>query len=259
MNIDLKINPSETEKQIVSIIKETVDGAGFSRVVLGLSGGIDSAVSCVLAVKAIGAENVFPVMLPYEKMNNESIKDAYLIIESLRIISSNVMTVNVQKIVDQFMRLNFGTDNLRKGNIIARVRMTCLFDLAKKHRALVLGTENKTENLLGYYTRFGDAASDIEPISHLYKTQVRQLAEFLKIPEKIIKKAPTAGLWERQTDEGDFGFSYEEADKVLLYVDGNKYKEAIVQLGVKEETVKAVLKRVEKNKFKKNLPLTVDH
>ena len=254
----LTINPSETEKQIVSFIKNTVDQAGFFRVVVGLSGGIDSAVSCALAVEALGAENVFPVMLPYGKLNDEATKDARSVIKSLQIPHTNITVIDIQKIVEQFVSLNFGMDKLRKGNIIARVRMTCLFDLSKKYQALVLGTENKTEHLLGYYTRFGDAASDIEPLIHLYKTQVRQLAVHLNIPWKIIDKVPSAGLWEEQTDEGEFGFTYEDADKVLsLYVDGNKNEEEVVQLGVKEETFNKIVKRLKINSFKCKLPYTL--
>jgi len=131
------------------------------------------------------------------------------------------------------------------------MRMILLFDLAKKYKALVLGTENKTEHLLGYFTRFGDSASDIEPIRHLYKTQVRKLAKYLKIPEKIIKKTPTAGLWQGQTDEREFGFSYGEADQILLlYLDQKKNVEEIVNKGIKLEQVEKVVKRLKANEFK---------
>lgn len=258
MSNNLSINPSETEKQIVSFIKETAGRTGFSRMVLGLSGGIDSAVVCCLAVSALGNKNVLPILLPYGKLNEKAKEDARLVIESLQIPSSNITTLDIQKIVDQFVGSDFGTDKLRKGNVIARVRMTCLFDLAKKYRALVLGTENKTENLLGYYTRFGDSASDIEPLVHLYKTQVRQLAAYLKIPEKIISNIPTAGLWQGQTDEGEFGFSYDLADRILFYFFDRKLKEEeIIKKGISEETVNKVLERFKANSFKHKLPFSL--
>jgi len=144
-------------------------------------------------------------------------------------------------------------DRIRLGNIIARVRMIILFDLAKKHNALVCGTENKSEKLLGYFTRFGDAASDIEPISHLYKTQVRELANYLKLPQKIIEAKPTAGLWPGQTDEGEFGFTYQEADNVLsLYFDKKISTKKIRSLGYKNAL--KILAFAKKNSFKEKVP-----
>ena len=131
--------------------------------------------------------------------------------------------------------------------------MIVLFDLAKKVNGLVCGTENKSENLLGYFTRFGDQASDIEPIAHLYKTQVYELAKYLKVPEAIIKQSPTAGLWQGQTDEGEFGFTYEEADQVLhLYFDQHQSVEKIEQRGLKN--AKAIIERVKQNGFKHQVP-----
>jgi len=139
---------------------------------------------------------------------------------------------------------------------MARTRMIILFDQAKRHEALVCGTENKSEHLLGYFTRFGDSASDIEPITHLYKTQVYQLAKYLKIPEEIIQTQPTAGLWENQTDEGEFGFTYEEADQVLyLFHDRNKSLNEIINLGFKN--TEKIIKRVKQNEFKRKTPYTI--
>ena len=133
--------------------------------------------------------------------------------------------------------------------------MILLFDLAKRENALVLGTENKTEHLLGYFTRFGDEASDVEPIRNLYKTQVRQLAPYLGIPKKIIEKTPTAGMWAGQTDEGEFGFTYEDADKILtLYREQKKTAEEIGKEGLKKDVIEKVLGRMKVNEFKHRLP-----
>jgi NAD+ synthase len=135
------------------------------------------------------------------------------------------------------------------------MRMIYVFDQAKKRKALVVGTENKTEHYLGYFTRFGDEASDVEPLRELYKTQVYEVAENLQIPERLRVKAPTAGLWEGQTDEGEFGFTYADADKILsLMIDEKKSREEIIKSFRKENVVEAVLKRVKQNEFKHHLP-----
>lgn len=255
MTIDLSIDPSQTTEKIVTFIKETVAKAGFSKVVVGLSGGIDSAVSCALSVRAIDASNVYPCIFPYGELNQEGLEDAKTVIDTLQIPQGNVTTIDLKPLVDPMVQTDSSMGDLRRGNIMVRLRMLLLFDQAKKRNALVLGTENKTEHLLGYFTRFGDEASDMEPIMHLFKTQVRQLATYLKIPEKIIANVPTAGMWHGQTDEGEFGFTYTEADGILyLYVDKKKSKEEIVGAGFVTNTVERVLERMQKNKFKHDLP-----
>ncbi|MBI5452578.1 NAD+ synthase [Candidatus Gottesmanbacteria bacterium] len=275
MFIDLSLNPAKTAVEIVRFIKNTVHNAGFSRVVVGLSGGIDSVVTTTLAVKTLGSSNVYVGLFPYGELNKQAVEDAKLIIGQLGIPPSNVALIDIKPLVDviysssearssrpaspagrQARTINIGS--LRNGNIMVRVRMILLYDLSKRFKALVLGTENKTEHLLGYFTRFGDEASDIEPIRHLYKTQLKQLAIYLDIPEKIIKKPPTAGMWQGQTDEGEFGFTYEEADKILyLYADLRKKREEIEKMGFKKEIVEKVISRVEKNKFKHKLPHSI--
>ncbi len=224
---------AETEK-IITFIKNIFQKEGFNRAVVAVSGGIDSSVALVLIVKALGAENVYVLQLPYK---NQETENSDLILDFVKIPLKNRVKINIGKIVD-----GFGVkDKARLGNIMARVRMIYCFDLAKKLNALVVGTENKSEKLLGYYTRFGDEAADIEPIIHLYKTQVRQLARELKISEKIINQAPTAGLWPGQTDEVDLGFTYKEADQVLQG---------------KKQNIK-VQKRLKQVDFKKRVPYTL--
>jgi len=257
MKINLAINTKQTTERIINFIKKTLGKAGFSKVIIGLSGGIDSAVSCALGVRALGEKNVFVGIFPYGKLNKEGLSDAKQLVRQLHIPDANIIIYDIQPPVDQILKLDPSSGKIRKGNIIARVRMTILFDLAKKHQALVLGTENKTEYLLGYFTRFGDEASDIEPVRGLYKTQVRQLAKYFKLPPKIIDAVPTAGLWQGQSDEDEFGFTYAEADKILhLYKDLKKSREEIEKIGFKEETVKKVINRLQENEFKHLLPYT---
>ena len=259
MSVDLSINPEKETERITKFIRESVYNAGFSKVIVGLSGGIDSATSCCLAVKALGAENVLVGLFPFGNLYKEGLEDAKILINHLKIPSSSVKSVDIKPLVDPIITFDPQMDKLRCGNIIARMRMILLYDLAKKMNILVLGTENKTEHLLGYFTRFGDEASDIEPIRHLYKTEVRRLAEYLHIPENIIYKAPTAGLWEGQTDEGEFGFTYEEADQILrLFIDKKLAALEIEAAGFKREVIAKVLDHVKRNKFKHELPFVLE-
>lgn len=201
--------------------------------VVAVSGGIDSSVALTLTVKALGAENVFTLQLPYK---NQSTRESDLIIDWVKIPDKNRIKINIGKAVD-----SFGIkEKKRLGNVMARMRMIYEFDQAKKLNALVVGTENKSEKLLGYYTRFGDEAADIEPIIHLYKTEVIKLARELKIPQEIINQQPSAGLWLEQTDEGELGFTYKEADE---YFQGKK----------KNRKIETWLRGVD---FKKRVPYT---
>lgn len=255
MLVDLSIDPQKTANRIIKFIRVTARQAGFSRLVVGLSGGVDSATCCALAVRAIKAENLYPALLPYGELDQEGLKDAQLVIRKLGISKENVYLQDIKPLADPIINPDSSMDRLRKGNIMVRLRMIILYDLAKKYNTLVLGTGNKTEYLLGYFTRFGDEASDIELVRGLYKTQVRQLASYLGIPEKIIQKVPTAGMWVGQTDEGELGFSYEDADRILyLYVNFHKSSEEIVRIGFKKEVVTRVITRMQKNQFKHKLP-----
>lgn len=255
MDNNLALNTEQTTKKIIAFIQKTIKAAGFSKVVVGFSGGIDSAVATCLATQALGEKNVFIGLFPYGQLNRDGLTNAKQLINQLKIPDANIIIYDIQPPVDRILKLDPSADKIRKGNCIARVRMILLFDLAKKHQTLVLGTENKTEHLLGYFTRFGDEASDIEPIRTLYKTQVRQLAKYLNLPPKIIEAVPTAGLWQGQTDEGEFGFTYAEADKILhLYIDLQKSREEIEKNGFEKGIVERVINRLKKSEFKHKTP-----
>lgn len=246
----------EVEK-ITQFLKITFEKNNINSAVIAVSGGIDSAVSLTLAVKAVSPKNVFPVVMPYD---NQDMSDAMIICEWNQIPKQNITIKNIKSNVDSLCNsLNISeNDTMRKGNIMARIRMILTFDTAKQKRGLVVGTENKSEHYLGYFTRFGDEASDIEPIIHLYKTQVRQLAQFLNIPESILTKAPSAELWKDQTDENELGFNYAQADIVLseIYDKNNNLSELNIE-NVPTEIIKKVTKRVEQQKFKHEVPYKI--
>lgn len=248
------VDPREQSKLIQSLISDACKKEGYKNLLIGISGGIDSAVSITLAVRALGENHVFPVLLPYGKLNDQGTEDANLIIKWLKIPTINIFTVNIKPFVDRITKYD-QIDKERLGNIMARIRMVVLYDLSKKHNFLVLGTENKTEHLLGYYTRFGDEASDIEPIRNLYKTQVYELARFLKLPKSILEKKPSAGLWENQTDEGEFGFTYKDADEILyLHTERKMSKDKIIKKGYSKKTVERLWWWLNKGEFKNRLP-----
>jgi NAD+ synthase len=250
------IDPKTVSEQLIVFLKQPFDAAGFADAVIGLSGGVDSAVSCILAVRALGVDHVYPLLLPYGILSTQATLDAMSVIEILKISPTHVVRVDIKPMLDPITAKEFGMDNIRKGNLMARARMIILFDHAKKRNALVVGTENKSEYLLGYFTRFGDEASDIEPLRNLYKTQVYEIAKYLAVPQAIIAKKPTAGLWEGQTDEGEFGFTYKDADEILsLSFDEKKSADEIVAAGFSKDIVDKVLAHVRANDFKQRLPI----
>ena len=250
------IDPEKISKALISFITTSFAAAGFGNAVIALSGGIDSAVSIVLAVRALGADHVFPLLLPYGNLSTQATLDAMGMVELIKISPPHVARVDIKPMLDPIVGNEFGMENIRRGNLMARARMMILFDHAKKRNALVVGTENKTEYLLGYYTRFGDEASDIEPLRNLYKTHVNDLAKYFGVPQTILTKKPTAGLWEGQTDEGDFGFTYKDADEILsLFVDEKKTESEIVAAGFSKDSVDRVLARMRANDFKHHLPI----
>ena len=255
----MKLIEAEKETQnIITFIKNTFRQAGFIDAVIGLSGGIDSAVSCGLIIQALGVDHVYPILMPHGGLGTSGILDAMKFIETQHIPLIHVIRIDIQPAVDMMVKIDPFMDRIRKGNIMARTRMVYLFDQAKKRNALVVGTENRSEHLLGYFTRFGDAASDIEPIQHMYKTQVYEIAKVLHIPQEIMDKAPSANLWSEQTDEGEFGFTYKEADEILyLLTEQKKSTEEIMSVGYKKELINNIQNRVKKNAFKHTTPHTM--
>lgn len=239
---------------LIGFLQTSFQNCGFNRAVIAMSGGVDSSTSAALVARALGAKNVYPLLLPYRGLR--STDDAKLVIAHVGIPKRNISQITIAPFIDPMVALDPSMDRIRRGNIMARVRMILLYDAAKNRNALVVGTENKTEHLLGYFTRFGDEASDIEPLRNLYKTEVRELAGELGLPDRIISKAPTAGLWEGQTDEGEFGFTYKEADKILaMIVDKKQSIDEVVLKGYDRATVEKVVKRMEENSYKHHLPL----
>ncbi|HSL42339.1 MAG TPA: NAD+ synthase [Anaerolineales bacterium] len=250
--IDLTINTDVARMILTGFIRSEVTRVGYSRAVIGLSGGIDSALSFALAVEALGAENVLAVRMPYRASSPDSLQHAELLIEQFQTPSA---TIEITDMVEPLFAQNPEMTKQRKGNIMARERMIVLYDQSEVFKGLVIGTSNKTEILLGYSTLWGDMASALNPIGDLYKTQVRQLSLAVGIPAAIVEKAPSADLWVGQTDEGELGFTYEQVDKLLfLLVDQRYSPPECVEEGFDEKFVNAVLARVRRNQFKRMMP-----
>jgi NAD+ synthase len=251
---------SESEKVISEIVKFICDQmtkAGFKNLIVGLSGGLDSAVTAALSVKAVGRDNVFGVMMPHRKSHLDSLSHAKLIAEQLGI---KYQIVDISPMVDSyFTNYEPEADILRRGNRMARERMCVLYDLSAKHKALVVGTGNKSELLVGYCTQYGDSACAFEPIGHLYKTEVKQIARILQIPDIIINKNPTADLWESQTDEAEMGISYTKLDKILYnMIELKKGLEELKKIGFSESELIKVKNMIERSEFKRNMPPVMD-
>lgn len=249
----LTIETEVTQLVLTRFLSNEITKTGFTRAVLGVSGGIDSALSCYLAVAALGKENVLALRLPYRASSSESLDHAQLVIDALGISSE---TVDITGMVDGVTAVSPHITPHRLGNVMARARMIVIYDRSAAWNALVVGTSNKTELLLGYGTIFGDLASAVNPIGDLYKTQVRQLAQAVGVPTPILDKAPSADLIPGQTDEGDLGFTYEEVDKLLyLMVDERYSLEEAVAVGFKLEFVKKVTQMIRRAHYKRLLPV----
>ena len=245
-----------------AVLAAVVANAGRSRVVVGLSGGIDSAVSCGIAVRALGPEAVTAVRLPSRHTEQVHIDDAAAVAQACRLPAGNLLTISIEPLLEGLERargVDPRTAPLRFGNASARCRMILLYDVAQELDALVVGTENRSEFLLGYYTRFGDAASDMEPISDLFKTEVRIAADLLGLPAAVLDKHPTAGLWGGQTDEQELGFSYDHADRAMAaMVDGRLSPEhAAEHTSVPLATVLRVRDRMDMVAWKSTVPHTL--
>jgi len=252
MEINLSIDPELVRKILKEFIHSEITRVGFSRAVINLSGGIDSAVSFVMAVEALGPKNVLALRLPYKTSAPDSLEHAQLLIDQYHCPSQ---TIPITEMADALITREPGMSEVRKGNIMARARMIVAYDQSAAFKGLVVGTGNKTEILLGYTTLYGDSACAFNPIGDLYKTQVRQLARSLGIPEPIITKPPSADLWAGQTDEGELGFTYEEVDKLLFLMVDQRYRpEECIEAGFDEKFVRLVVERVRNSQFKRVLP-----
>jgi NAD+ synthase len=254
MNVrpELHINTELARRILVGFIKSEITRTGLSRAVINLSGGIDSALSCVLAAEAMGPQNVLAIRLPYKTSAPDSLEHAQMVIDATGVQS---ITFEITPMVDPLIAAFPEMSNLRKGNIMARQRMVVLYDQSVAFNGLAVGTGNKTEILLGYSTVYGDAACALNPIGDLYKTQVRELSAALGVPQALIAKPPSADLWSGQTDEGELGFTYAEVDQLLyLLVDERYTPDECIEAGFGAAFVRAVVERVRRNQFKRVLP-----
>jgi NAD+ synthase len=250
--IDLSIHTELARGILTGFIQEEVTRAGFNRAVVGVSGGVDSALACMLTAEALGPESVLALRLPYASSSPESLEHAGLVIDQAGVQSK---TIEITPAVEALLATVPEDQRIRRGNIMARVRMIVLYDQSAEFGGLVIGTGNKTEILLGYTTQYGDAASAINPLGDLYKTQLRQLAEAVGVPETILEKPPTADLWHGQTDEGELGFSYEDVDRLLyLMVDRRHTPEECVEAGFDRAFIERVMQLVQRNQFKRVMP-----
>ncbi len=257
---ELRINTEVVERMLCAFIADEVTKVGFMKIVVGLSGGIDSAVSYYLAAKALGPDNTHAVLMPYRTSSKASLDDAMACVDDCH---TPHVTVDISAQVDAYYALavvppgkDDADDRLRRGNKMARERMTILYDFSQHLGALVLGTSNKTELLLGYGTLHGDMASALNPLGDLYKTQIRQLAAHLGVPQPILDKPPTADLFVGQTDEGQLGYPYAAIDAVLIeLIDHRRPAEYLVANGHDEALVQRVSRLVGRTQFKRRLPV----
>ncbi len=249
----LELDEALTAKLLTGFIRDEVTKVGVKRLVLGLSGGIDSALSTYLAAKAMGPENVTGICMPYRLSNPQSEKDARAVAEASGI---NYEIVEITDQIDAYFERFPDADNLRRGNKMARERMTILYDHSAALGALVVGTSNKTELLLGYGTLFGDMASAVNPIGDLFKTQVRQISSSVGVPRGVIEKPPSADLWVGQTDEEELGLTYEEVDAILHYIIDLRYgREDILEKGFPADVVDGIQRLIQRSQYKRRLPL----
>ncbi len=238
--------------EAAAFIRERMAAARRDMIVIGLSGGIDSAVSAFLAVRAVGSEKLAAFTLPYRTSSQQSLDDALSVVEALGVAHE---VIEITPMVDAYFGLYPDASRLRRANMMARQRMTVLYDQSERLNALVIGTGNLTEDLLGYTTLWGDMACAFNPIGDLYKTQIRRLAEHLGVPESVRAKAPTADLWQGQTDESELGFTYEMADRILLLMHDDRLSdEEIAAEGFDAETVARVRARMQASTFKRCMP-----
>jgi NAD+ synthase len=249
----LDLQPALVSEFLVSFLREEVEAAGARRAVVGLSGGVDSAVSATLCVRAFGAEHVLAVLLPHRTSNPDSEAHGRLVAAHLGL---KPRRVDISAMADGYLEREGVSDRTRRGNVLARCRMIVLYDLSVEWRGLVVGTSNKTELLLGYSTQFGDSAHALNPLGDLYKHQVYQLARWLELPRDVVDKPPSADLFEGQTDEADLGFSYATADQILYRLVDQRFRpEELVAEGFDPAVVREIVRRLVTYQYKRLPPV----
>jgi NAD+ synthase len=250
---DLEINAPLVESILVGFLRKEVHRVGFEKVVVGLSGGVDSSLAAALAARALGPGNVVGVSMPYRLSNPQSLADARAVAERFEV---ELRVVQITPQIDAYFEAHPDADETRRGNKMARERMTILYDQSSAENALVVGTSNKTELLLGYGTIFGDMASALNPLGDLYKSQVWQLAAHVGVPEQVIRKPPSADLWEGQSDEQELGFAYAAVDRLLFHLVDRRYSAAeLIEMGHDAAFVDAIIRRVRVNQYKRRPPI----
>jgi NAD+ synthase len=248
------INPEVATRWLEAFLRdELIERRGIGRAVIGLSGGVDSAVTAYLCARALGAENVYAFRMPYKSSSPASLADAQLVIDALGI---HARTIGITGAVDGYLQFEPDADARRRGNVMARTRMVVLFDQSAKLDALPIGTGNKTERLLGYFTWHADDTPPVNPLGDLFKTQVWALARYLGVPQALIDKAPSADLEADQTDEGDLGITYARADAILAQLLLGYNDQQLIERGFDARDVGLVRRRVDSTHWKRHLPTT---
>ena len=243
---------SQITDYLIRFLDDEVRKTKIEKVLVGLSGGLDSAVVAVLAQKAFG-DDLLCIKMPSHYSSQSSLDDADELCQDFDL---QAITCSISPMLQAYEDMNLDLDNLRKGNFSSRMRMATLFDISARENALVLGTSNKSELMLGYGTLYGDLASAINPIGDLYKSEVFELAEYLQVTKSIIKKPPSADLWDGQSDEADLGYTYAQLDNAMkLYVDERLSREEVIARGVDEKMLDMIIKRIFRNHFKRKMPV----
>jgi len=251
--VELAFDLAAAAGLLADFLRHETRKAGFTRAVLGLSGGVDSAAAAALACRALGPRNVLCALLPYRGSSPGSLRDARRV---ARLVRARSVVIGITPMIDAYFARDRRAPRLRRGNKMARERMAILYDLSARDRALVVGTSNKTELLLGYGTIFGDTASGLNPLGDLYKTQVRMLALHLGIPADIVWKAPTADLWAGQTDEREIGYRYRDVDRLLvLLVDRRADPGEAIAAGFPRRMIARIRRLIASSQFKRRPPL----
>jgi len=250
--ISLRLNYRKVHEDLVRFIRDEVHEVGFEKAVLGLSGGVDSSLCAYLASEALGNGNVYGINMPYRDSSIDGIRDARRVASQLEI---HFLSIEITPMIDSYFESFCDAGQIRRGNKMARERMSILYDQSAQLNGLVLGSSNKTEILLGYGTIYGDMACAINPLGDLYKTQVWDLAGEVGVPKEIIEKDPSADLWQGQTDEGELGFSYGEVDQLLnLMIDNGLPQKELVRRGFGEEFIERVMMRIQSSTYKRRMP-----